>query len=168
MMKRSKYICCLQKSLNYLISWLSSLWWQSVMIFMLLYVITGIWIKSFFFDRNFCRERVEKWRWKWSKNAPSEVRFWSLKYYKIVKKWPENASKEVQKSKIFLPRRRGHPIPPRPFGPRQPRPFGPWSAPPLGKRSGYAPEYTYCPFCKVSDGNILIIYVYCIVFILKG
>ena len=26
------------------------------------------------------------------------------KYYKIVKKWPENASREVKKSKIFLPK----------------------------------------------------------------
>ena len=46
---------------------------------------------------------------------------------KIVKKWPENASREVnKKSKIFLPRRRGHPFSwtPSPFGPRffPPRP----------------------------------------------
>ena len=50
----------------------------------------------------------------------------SWKYYKIVKKWPENAFREVKKSKIFLPRRRGHPFPwtPPPFGPRffPPRP----------------------------------------------
>ena len=30
---------------------------------------------------------------------------------KIVKKWSKNAPREVQKSKIFLPRRRGHPFP---------------------------------------------------------
>ena len=55
---------------------------------------------------------------------------------KIVKKWPENASREVKKSKIFLPRRRGHSFPwtPFPFGPR----FFP-PRPPLGKRSDYAP-----------------------------
>ena len=39
---------------------------------------------------------------------------------KIIKKLPENASREVKKSKIFVPRRRGHPFPwtPSPFGPR--------------------------------------------------
>ena len=34
-----------------------------------------------------------------------------MKYYKIVKKWSENASREVQKSKIFLPRGRGRHFP---------------------------------------------------------
>ena len=40
---------------------------------------------------------------------------YGLKYYKIVKKWSENASSKVQKSKIFLPRGRGRPFPWTPF-----------------------------------------------------
>ena len=44
----------------------------------------------------------------------------------IVKKWPENASREVKKSKIFLP----HPPLGRDSSPRAP----------LGKPSEYAPE----------------------------
>ena len=45
------------------------------------------------------KEKIYK---KWSKK--------SIKKEKIYKKWSKNASREVQKSKIFLPRRRGHPF----------------------------------------------------------
>ena len=48
------------------------------------------------------------------------TRVYGLKYYKIVKKWSENASREVQKSKVFLPRGRGpHPPQPWTFRPRR-------------------------------------------------
>ena len=45
------------------------------------------------------KEKIYK---KWSKK--------SIKKEKIYKKWSKNASREVQKSKIFLPRKRGHPF----------------------------------------------------------
>ena len=47
---------------------------------------------------------------------------YGLKYYKIDNKWSENASSEVQKSKIFLPRRRGRPFP------WTPSPAAPWAS----------------------------------------
>ena len=46
-----------------------------------------------------------------TKKFLSKTSLYGLKYYKIVKKWSENASSKVQKSKIFLPRGRGRPFP---------------------------------------------------------
>ena len=46
-----------------------------------------------------------------TKKFLSKTSLYGLKYYKIVKKWSENASSKVQKSKIFLHRGRGRPFP---------------------------------------------------------
>ena len=65
---------------------------------------------------------------------------YSLKYYKIVKKWPENACREVQKSKNFLTT---SPVASALKLGLQPRPV----PPPLAKRSCY----TLALWDRISD-----------------